>query len=85
MDRGERVRGSGASDRDQGRNRCRDLGALGALRAQGEVRGPWGCPAVHAEGRLLTISVMAALECCAAEKIMSRASEGVGSRARVTA
>lgn len=25
---------------------------------------------------LLTISVMAALECCAAEKIMSRASEG---------
>lgn len=32
-----------------------------------------GMPHAHPEDRLLTISAMAALECCAAEKIMSRA------------
>lgn len=32
-----------------------------------------GCPQIHSKDRVLTISAMAALECCAAEKIMSRA------------
>lgn len=32
-----------------------------------------GTPHTHAEDGLLTISAMAALECCAAEKIMSSA------------
>lgn len=46
------------------------------------MTGTQGRPCLlRTEGLPLTISVMAALECCAAEKIMSRASEGVGSRA----
>jgi hypothetical protein len=32
-----------------------------------------GMPHAHSQDRMLTISAMAALECCAAEKIMSSA------------
>lgn len=60
--------------RGQGRGGCRDLGGWGGAESgRKEEAGPQG---------LLTISLMAALECCAAEKIKSRASGGQG-RTRV--